>query len=150
MQIDYCTAQEGSAERIYESVHSKLFSLPDSTAVYPAHDYKGAPADSRICEPSHAWSTLATANAQSSQLLVGCSQSQLSSNVYEIAVNTFLKQQNGAGRTSSSVGEEKQHNLRLTKPKGEFINIMANLGLPYPKKIGVVNLSCRFSGCRSV
>lgn len=42
-----------------------------------------------------------------------------------------------AGRTSSTVGEEKQHNLRLTKPKEEFITIMANLGLPYPKKLGV-------------
>lgn len=35
------------------------------------------------------------------------------------------------------MGEEKQHNLRLTKPKEEFITIMANLGLPYPKKLGV-------------
>jgi len=42
----------------------------------------------------------------------------------------------GAGRTSSSVGEEKRHNLRLTKPKPEFVELMANLGLPYPKKIG--------------
>lgn len=41
-----------------------------------------------------------------------------------------------AGRTSSTVGEEKRHNLRLTKPKEEFITVMANLGLPYPKKIG--------------
>ncbi len=35
------------------------------------------------------------------------------------------------------MGEEKQHNLRLTKPKEEFVTIMASLGLPYPKKIGV-------------
>lgn len=40
------------------------------------------------------------------------------------------------GNTSSSVGEEKQFNPRLTKPKDEFIEIMNNLGLPYPKKIG--------------
>lgn len=34
------------------------------------------------------------------------------------------------------MGEEKRHNLRLTKPKPEFVELMANLGLPYPKKIG--------------
>jgi len=26
---------------LYESVHSQLFTLPDDTLVYPAHDYKG-------------------------------------------------------------------------------------------------------------
>jgi glyoxylase-like metal-dependent hydrolase (beta-lactamase superfamily II) len=33
--------QEGSSENLYESVHRKLFNLPDDTLVYPAHDYKG-------------------------------------------------------------------------------------------------------------
>lgn len=33
--------QEGSAERMYQSVHKKLFSLSDDILVYPAHDYKG-------------------------------------------------------------------------------------------------------------
>lgn len=33
--------QEGSSEQLYESVHSKLFQLPDECNVYPAHDYKG-------------------------------------------------------------------------------------------------------------
>ena len=33
--------QQGSAEKLFESVHKKLFSLPDETMVYPAHDYKG-------------------------------------------------------------------------------------------------------------
>lgn len=33
--------QEGSATRMFESVHTKLFTLPDETLVYPAHDYKG-------------------------------------------------------------------------------------------------------------
>lgn len=40
------------------------------------------------------------------------------------------------GRTVTTVGEEKQHNPRLTKGKDKFIEIMAGLGLPYPKKIG--------------
>jgi glyoxylase-like metal-dependent hydrolase (beta-lactamase superfamily II) len=33
--------QQGSANSLYENVHKKLFSLPDDTLVYPAHDYKG-------------------------------------------------------------------------------------------------------------
>ena len=40
-----------------------------------------------------------------------------------------------SGLTCTTVGEEKQHNPRLTKPKEEFIALMAGLGLPYPKKI---------------
>lgn len=31
--------QEGSSEKLYESITQKLFSLPDDTQVYPAHDY---------------------------------------------------------------------------------------------------------------
>ncbi len=33
--------QNGDAATLYHSVHEKLFSLPDDTLVYPAHDYKG-------------------------------------------------------------------------------------------------------------
>lgn len=33
--------QQGSAERLYASVHNHLFSLPGDTLVYPGHDYKG-------------------------------------------------------------------------------------------------------------
>lgn len=33
--------QQGSAERLYESVTGKLFTLPDDTLIYPGHDYKG-------------------------------------------------------------------------------------------------------------
>jgi sulfur dioxygenase len=33
--------QGGSAELLYDSVHSQLFTLPDETEVYPAHNYKG-------------------------------------------------------------------------------------------------------------
>ena len=32
--------QNGDADALYKSVHEKLFSLPDETLVYPAHDYK--------------------------------------------------------------------------------------------------------------
>lgn len=33
--------QQGSAERLYRSITQRLYPLPDSTLVYPAHDYKG-------------------------------------------------------------------------------------------------------------
>ncbi len=33
--------QSGSAGDLYNSIHNKLFSLPDETLVYPAHDYEG-------------------------------------------------------------------------------------------------------------
>jgi len=36
----------------------------------------------------------------------------------------------------SSVAEEKQWNVRLTKTEAEFVEIMNNLNLPYPKFIG--------------
>mmetsp|Transcript_18918 Transcript_18918/g.51863 ORF Transcript_18918/g.51863 Transcript_18918/m.51863 type:complete len:293 (-) Transcript_18918:68-946(-) len=83
--------QGGSAETLYESVHTQLYTLPDDTLVYPAHDYKG--------------------------------------------------------RTSSSIGAEKDTNPRLGggKTRDEFVEIMANLNLAYPKKIDVAvpaNLRC--------
>jgi sulfur dioxygenase len=40
-----------------------------------------------------------------------------------------------SGQLVSSVAEEKKWNLRLTKPVEEFVNIMNNLNLPYPKYI---------------
>lgn len=51
------------------------------------------------------------------------------------------------GRTQSSVGDEKANNPRLgaTKTKEEFVEIMANLNLAYPKKIDVAvpaNMRC--------
>ncbi|HEY3819556.1 MAG TPA: MBL fold metallo-hydrolase [Polyangiaceae bacterium] len=33
--------QEGDAGRLWDSVHGRLFALPDATLVYPAHDYRG-------------------------------------------------------------------------------------------------------------
>ena len=35
--------QQGSSDRLYDSVTKKLFSLPPETKVYPAHDYHGLP-----------------------------------------------------------------------------------------------------------
>ena len=33
--------QQGDPEALYRSVHEKIFTLPDTTYLYPAHDYKG-------------------------------------------------------------------------------------------------------------
>uniref|UniRef100_A0A8C6S4H9 Persulfide dioxygenase ETHE1, mitochondrial n=1 Tax=Neogobius melanostomus TaxID=47308 RepID=A0A8C6S4H9_9GOBI len=33
--------QQGCSKKLYESVHSKIFTLPDSCLIYPAHDYQG-------------------------------------------------------------------------------------------------------------
>lgn len=33
--------QQGSSDKLYDSVHAKLFRLPDETVVYPGHDYRG-------------------------------------------------------------------------------------------------------------
>jgi glyoxylase-like metal-dependent hydrolase (beta-lactamase superfamily II) len=33
--------QGGDAGTLYDSIHQQLFTLPDETLVYPAHDYKG-------------------------------------------------------------------------------------------------------------
>ncbi|MDF0643916.1 MAG: MBL fold metallo-hydrolase [Nitrospira sp.] len=33
--------QGGSSKRLFESVHTKLFTLPDETVLYPGHDYTG-------------------------------------------------------------------------------------------------------------
>ncbi|KAK6471514.1 persulfide dioxygenase ETHE1 [Huso huso] len=71
--------QQGSSETLYQSVHRKIFTLPDHCLLYPAHDY--------------------------------------------------------TGQTVSSVGEERKFNPRLTKTLSEFVEIMNNLALPYPKQI---------------
>jgi glyoxylase-like metal-dependent hydrolase (beta-lactamase superfamily II)/rhodanese-related sulfurtransferase len=83
--------QQGSAARLFHSVRSQLFSLPDDCLVYPGHDYKG--------------------------------------------------------RTCSTIAEEKRHNPRLGlhKSEAEFVAIMADLKLAYPKRIDVAlptNLQC--------
>ena len=33
--------QQGSSEKLFESVHQKIFKLPEQTLVYPGHDYRG-------------------------------------------------------------------------------------------------------------
>ena len=86
--------QEGSSEKLFDSVRNKIFGLPDTTTVYPAHDYKGF--------------------------------------------------------TKTSVGLEKRFNPRLNLEvnKEQFIDIMANLKLAYPKKIKEAvpaNLQCGLS-----
>lgn len=73
--------QEGSADRLYDSIHQQLFSLPGQTLVFPGHDYKG--------------------------------------------------------RTVSTIAEERQSNARLGngKTREEFVTLMGQLNLPYPRFI---------------
>lgn len=83
--------QNGSAEILYRSVHEKIFSLPDDTLIYPAHDYQH--------------------------------------------------------RHVSTVAQERERNPRLGggTQLADFVEIMANLDLPYPKKMDVAvpaNLKC--------
>lgn len=47
-----------------------------------------------------------------------------------------LKYGTFSGQTVTTVAEESTMNPRLTKTKQEFIKIMENLNLPYPKQIG--------------
>lgn len=49
------------------------------------------------------------------------------------------------GRTSSSIGEEKRFNPRLTQNKSDFVETMKNLNLVYPKLMDVAvpaNMVC--------
>ncbi len=84
--------QGGDAGALYDSVMTKLFTLPDETLVYPAHDYRGF--------------------------------------------------------TVTTIGEEKKFNARLARRgREEFIELMAKLNLPMPKKIAEAlpaNMQC---GC---
>ncbi len=45
--------QQGDARTLYRSVHERIFSLPKSCAVYPAHDYKGRSSSSVGEERAH-------------------------------------------------------------------------------------------------
>ena len=89
LYLIFILSKGGSSSKLYNSVHTKIFTLPPSTEVYPGHDYKGM--------------------------------------------------------MSSTVQEEKTLNPRLTKSVEEFTKIMAELNLPYPKKIDFAvprNLKC--------
>jgi sulfur dioxygenase len=83
--------QSGDARALYRSIHEKIFTLPDDTLVYPAHDYQH--------------------------------------------------------RHVSTVAQERERNPRLggERTVESFVALMAELNLPYPKKIDVAvpaNQSC--------
>lgn len=42
--------QQGSSDKLYDSVHEKLFKLPDETLVYPGHDYRGQTSSTILLE----------------------------------------------------------------------------------------------------
>ena len=45
--------QQGDAARLYRSVHEQIFTLPDATLLYPAHDYNGRTCTSVAEEKRH-------------------------------------------------------------------------------------------------
>jgi len=45
--------QQGDASRLYASIHRKLYTLPDETQVFPAHDYKGMTVSTIAEEKAH-------------------------------------------------------------------------------------------------
>ena len=45
--------QQGDARRLYRSIHTRIFSLPDATLIYPGHDYKGRTVSSVAEEKAH-------------------------------------------------------------------------------------------------
>ncbi|MBY0384090.1 MBL fold metallo-hydrolase [bacterium] len=45
--------QQGSSEKLFESIHQKVFTLPPETKVYPAHDYNGQTASTIEMEKRH-------------------------------------------------------------------------------------------------
>ena len=45
--------QAGDPTALYKSVHTKIFSLPDSCLIYPGHDYKGRTVSSVAEEKAH-------------------------------------------------------------------------------------------------
>ncbi|MBT3710583.1 MAG: MBL fold metallo-hydrolase [Gammaproteobacteria bacterium] len=75
--------QQGSAQKLYQSIKNELFTLPDSCLVYPAHDY--------------------------------------------------------AGRTASTIGEEKNLNPRIggKADENDFAGYMDNMQLPHPKQLEI-------------
>lgn len=86
--------QEGDSATLYKSVHEKIFRLPPSTFLYPAHDYRGF--------------------------------------------------------TVTTVEEEMKYNPRLTKSLKDFVHLMDNLNLPYPKMIDVAVPANRECGLQDV
>ena len=45
--------QAGDAGTLYDSIHTKLFSLPEDTIVYPGHDYRGFSSSTIAEEMAH-------------------------------------------------------------------------------------------------
>lgn len=100
--------QEGNSTTLYNSVHEKIFTLPDNFRIYPAHDYK--------------W-------------VASCFTTFRDELNHLSWRNFFILR----GQMESTVAEEKELNPRLSKPLEEFVEIMDNLKLAYPKQIGELN-----------
>lgn len=45
----YFLSISGCAKRLYNSVHQRIFTLPDQCLIYPAHDYLGKHSSKHLC-----------------------------------------------------------------------------------------------------
>lgn len=115
------SSRTGCPKKLFESVHKKIFSLPEHCLVYPAHDYLGWL--KRHVESLMAYSWYDAYRRIRFKTVCLCA----------------------LGQTVSTVGEERKFNPRLTKSLEEFTHIMNNLNLPKPKKIGIWLFSYLFT-----
>jgi glyoxylase-like metal-dependent hydrolase (beta-lactamase superfamily II)/rhodanese-related sulfurtransferase len=101
--------QQGSSHKLYHSVHTKLFSLPDETLVFPAHDYRGI---------SH--STIGTEKALNPRLKLGTTEEQFTQIMSELKL-AYPKKIHEALPANMACGEVKQTRI---------LNTSMNDGIP--------------------
>ena len=98
--------QQGDSGKLYDAVHSQIFTLPDDFRIFPGHDYNGT------------LTFLA-----------------LISHETRFTIHAHAHLTDTTGFMESTVGEEKRLNPRLTKSREQFIQIMKDLKLDPPKQI---------------
>lgn len=102
--------QGGDPGTLYDSVTQRLFTLPDTTLVYPAHDYQGRTM-STIGEERQ-W------NPRFTKYSIACSQPDSTKILWP------------AARSSANLPKPL-----CQRKRSDFIELMENLNLPNPKKM---------------
>jgi hypothetical protein len=140
--------QQGSSSTLYDSVHSQIFSLPAETKVYPGHDYKvrrgSIPMRVPIPIRLQGEARRLIGEWEFGLVVVGPVFGRFVVDAKTTNPTTNPNHQT-QGATHSSVGAESATNPRLSKPKEDFISLMAELQLAHPKMIDVAvpaNLMC--------
>ena len=107
--------QGGSAEKLFDSVRKKLFTLPDDTIVYPGHDYTGR-VSSTIAEEKKFNERLNLSISREKFVAIMNSRSIPRPAKMEIALPANMK----AGRM---VGEERESTRGINAPSSRASNI---------------------------